>query len=263
MATLVSFHAHPDDEAISVGGSLAKAADAGHRVIVVFATRGEHGEVDDDVLAPGEQLWERRVQECARAGKILGYEFTFLGYVDSGMMGTPENDAPESFWRADVGEAASRLAGILEEARADVLTVYDDHGGYGHPDHIQVHRVGVRAGELAGTARVFEATQNRERVRRLMERVVETGVDIPGDIGPADLEAFGTPESALTTAVDVTAFLDRKRSAMAAHASQVAESSMFLALPPDLFAEAFGTEWFVRRGARPGIAEDDLFAGPA
>jgi LmbE family N-acetylglucosaminyl deacetylase len=261
MATLVSFHAHPDDEAISVGGTIAKAVDAGHRVIVVFATRGEHGEVDDGVLAPGEPLWERRVQECARAGEILGYEFSFLGYVDSGMMGTPENDAPESFWRAGVDEAASRLAAIAQEARADVLTVYDDHGSYGHPDHIQVHRVGVRAGDLAGTPRVYEATQNRDRLRRLMDRIVETKADIPGDLDPADLEAFGTLESALTTAVDVTAFLDRKREAMAAHASQIADTSMFLALPPDLFAEAFGTEWFVRRGAEPGDVEDDLFAG--
>ena len=264
MATLLSFHAHPDDESITTAGTIAKAVEAGHRVILVWATRGEHGEVDEGFLDPGEELWRRREEESRRSAEILGvHRIEFLGYVDSGMMGTPENDAPESFWRADVGEAASRLAGILQEARADVLTVYDDHGGYGHPDHIQVHRVGVRAGELAGTARVFEATQNRERVRRLMERIVETGVDIPGDIDPADLEAFGTPESALTTAVDVSAFLDRKRSAMAAHASQVAESSMFLALPPDLFAEAFGTEWFVRRGARRGIAEDDLFAGPA
>ena len=263
MATLVSFHAHPDDEAIAVGGTVAKAADAGHRVIVVFATRGEHGEVEDGFLAPGEELWERRVQECARAGEILGYEFAFLGYVDSGMMGTPENDAPDSFWGASVDEAAARLAAILREARADVLTVYDDHGAYGHPDHIQVHRVGVRAGELAGTPRVYESTPNRDRARRMMEAVAETNADIPGDLDPADMEAFGTPESELTTAVDVAAYLDRKRAAMAAHASQIAESSMFLALPPDLFAEAFGTEWFIRRGGEPGVIEDDLFTGLA
>src|SRR5438132_8752003 len=139
MAVLVSFHAHPDDEAISTGGTLAKAANAGHRVVIVFATRGEHGEVADGILHDGEALWERRVQEARRSAEILGAQrVEFLGYVDSGMMGTPENDAPECFWQADLKEAAGRLAAILAEEGADVLTVYDDHGVYGHPDHIQI-----------------------------------------------------------------------------------------------------------------------------
>jgi LmbE family N-acetylglucosaminyl deacetylase len=261
MATLVSFHAHPDDEAIAVGGTIARASDAGHQVIVVFATRGEHGEVDAGVLATGEELWERRVRECERAGEILGYEPAFLGFVDSGMMGTPENEAPDSFWQADVEEAAGRLAAILQESDADVLTIYDEHGGYGHPDHIQVHRVGARAAEFAGTPRVYEATQNRDQIRRSIHRAREAGIDIPGDIDPDALDGFGSPESLLTTAVDVTAFLDRKRAAMAAHASQISDTSLFLAMPPEMFVEAFGTEWFIRRGWPPGIAEDDLLAG--
>jgi LmbE family N-acetylglucosaminyl deacetylase len=261
MATLVSFHAHPDDEAISVGGTLAQASDAGHRVIVVFATKGEHGEVDDGVLAPGEALWERRVTECERAAGILGYEPAFLGYVDSGMMGTPENDAPQAFWQADREEAAGRLADILREANADVLTIYDDHGAYGHPDHIQVHRVGARAAELAGTPRVFESTPNRDHIKRAFLQAKEAGVEIPGDIDGEGLDELGSPESVLTTAVDVRPFLDRKRAAMAAHASQISDTSMFLSLPPHMFVEAFGTEWFIHRGAPPGLAEDDLLAG--
>ena len=176
MATLVSFHAHPDDEAIPTGGALAKAADAGHRVVIVFATRGEHGEVAEDFLDEGEALWQRRVLECQRSAEVLGAaRVEFLGFVDSGMMGTPENDAPDSFWQADVDEAAKRLAAILEEERADVLTVYDDHGIYGHPDHIQVHRVGVRAAELAGTPRVYEATVNRDADQRGMEQARARG----------------------------------------------------------------------------------------
>ncbi|HMC52923.1 MAG TPA: PIG-L family deacetylase, partial [Acidimicrobiales bacterium] len=129
MATLVSFHAHPDDEAIATGGTLAKAAAAGHRVVLVSATRGEHGEVDVGVLGDGEELWQRRVRELEQAAAILGVQrLAFLGYVDSGMMGTPENDAAGSFWSADVEEAARRLAAILADERADVLTVYDHHG---------------------------------------------------------------------------------------------------------------------------------------
>ena len=152
MATLVSFHAHPDDEAIPTGGTLAKAAKDGHRVVLVFGTRGEHGEVVEGYLDAGEQLWERRVKETHAAAEILGVSrVEFLGYVDSGMMGTPENEAPGSFWQADVEEAAQRLAAILREEDAAVLTAYDENGVYGHPDHIQVHRVGLRAAELAGT----------------------------------------------------------------------------------------------------------------
>ena len=264
MATIVSFHAHPDDETIATGGTLAKAADQGHRVVIVIATRGEHGEVAEGVLASGEELWKRRVQEAEAAAAILGARrLEFLGYVDSGMMGTPENDAPGAFWRADIEEAAGKLAEILREEKAEVLTIYDDHGAYGHPDHIQVHRVGVRAADLAGTPGVFEATTNREEVQRQIARAQEAGVDLPGGLDDGQLQTFGTPESAITTAVDVRDFLDRKRSAMAAHATQIAESSFFLAMPQEMFAEAFGTEWFIHRGAPSGITERDLFEGLA
>src|SRR5215203_2246160 len=116
MATLVTFHAHPDDESIAMGGVMAKAADEGHRVVLVVATRGEHGEVAEDFLAEGEALWQRRVQETEACAEILGVSrVEFLGYVDSGMMGTPENDADGSFWTADTDEAAQRLAKILDE----------------------------------------------------------------------------------------------------------------------------------------------------
>src|SRR4051794_8687110 len=126
MATLVCFHAHPDDEAVSTAGTMVKAAADGHRVVLVVATRGEHGEVEDGFLNSGEELWQRRVQETAAAAEILGVaRHEFLGYRDSGMMGTSENDAPDAFWQADLDEAAERLARILREEQADVLTIYD------------------------------------------------------------------------------------------------------------------------------------------
>src|SRR5438477_3205694 len=208
MATLVSFHAHPDDEAIPTGGTLAKAAKDGHRVVLVFGTKGEHGEVDDDFLEPGESLTDRRVKETQRSAEILGASrVEFLGYVDSGMMGTPENDVPTSFWQADIDDAAAKLAAILEEENADVLTIYDDHGVYGHPDHIQVHRVGVQAAQLAGTPRVYESTANRDAIVGGLIEAQEMGVEMPGDLDPSAFDAsFGVAADQITTVVDVTEF---------------------------------------------------------
>jgi len=249
MSTLVCFHAHPDDEAIATGGTMALAAQAGHRVVLVVATRGELGEPVPGVLGEGEPLWERRVVETRRAGEIVGVErVEFLGYTDSGMMGEPTNDDPECFWQADVDDAAATLAAILSDVDADVLTVYDDHGGYGHPDHIQVHRVGVRAAELAGVGAVFQSTMNRDQIREAMERYAAQApvdgtpvLETPRDIG----DDFGSPDSMITHAVDVRAVIDVKREAMAAHASQIAPDSFFLSLPVETFAIAFGTEWFI------------------
>src|ERR687897_2378773 len=169
MATLVAFHAHPDDETLTQGGSIAKAVDEGHRVVIVYATGGEKGEVPDGLLAPGESLTERRVAEAERSAAALGTaRLVWLGYLDSGMEGTPDNDDPASFWRADVDEAAERLAAVLQEEDADVLTIYDENGNYGHPDHVQVHRVGARAAELAGTPRALEVAWGPGNAMKLM-----------------------------------------------------------------------------------------------
>jgi LmbE family N-acetylglucosaminyl deacetylase len=262
MATLVSFHAHPDDECIACGGVIRQAADHGHRVVLVVATRGEQGEVPDGFLADGEELWQRRVAETQASADILGAQrVEFLGYRDSGMMGTPANDRPGSFWTAPVEEAAEKLAGMLREEQADVLTCYDDNGGYGHPDHIQVHRVGLRAAELAGTARVYQSTMNRDHMARgrkqFAEQAAAAGIEMPD---PADPDDFGKPESVITTAVDVSPYLAHKRRAMRAHASQISEQSFFLAMPDDAFRYAFGTEWFIRAGQGPGITESGLLS---
>ncbi|SFQ34668.1 N-acetylglucosaminyl deacetylase, LmbE family [Amycolatopsis arida] len=263
MATLVTFHAHPDDESICCGGVMRKAHEEGHRVVLVLATRGEQGEVPEGFLTEGEELWQRRVAETYAAAGILGVDrVEFLGYRDSGMMGEPTNDAPGSFWTAPVEEAARRLAAILREERADVLTCYDDNGGYGHPDHIQVHRVGMRAGELADTPRVYQHTMNRDQMVLGMTEFAQTaaaaGIELPDFDETAE---FGKPEAEITAAVDVTAYAEHKRKAMRAHASQISEQSFFLAMPDEVFRAAFGTEWFIRAGQGPGITETDLLAG--
>jgi LmbE family N-acetylglucosaminyl deacetylase len=245
---------------------MRKAFEQGHRVVLVVATKGELGEIPEGLLDEGEELWQRRVKETEASAGILGVaRLEFLGYVDSGMMGDASNDAPGSFWTASVEEAAQRLADILNEEQADVLTVYDDHGGYGHPDHIQVHRVGMRAAEIAGTQRVYQATMNRDNSMRVFEdvasRAEELGLEMPGGRDrDAEIE-IGMPEKELTTAVDVSSYLEYKKNAMRAHASQISEQSFFLGVPDDVFKAMWGTEWFARVGQEPGIVETDLMTG--
>jgi LmbE family N-acetylglucosaminyl deacetylase len=262
MSTLVCFHAHPDDESIATGGTMLLASQAGHTVVLVTATRGEQGEPQPGVLAEGEPLWERRVIETKLAADILGvHRAEFLGYEDSGMIGEPTNDNPACFWQADVEEAAQRLAAILVDVDADVLTIYDSHGGYGHPDHIQVHRVGSRAAEIAGVDRVFQSTMNRDRIMKQMaenanlfedevesELEGETVEQIRRRADAADRGEFGSPEALITHAIDVGATIDTKRAAMAAHASQIGPDSFFFKMPNEMFVAAFGTEWFIALG---------------
>jgi LmbE family N-acetylglucosaminyl deacetylase len=252
MSTLVFFHAHPDDESILTGGAMAKAASEGHRVVLVVATRGEHGEVADGFLDEGEQLGIRRVAETFASAAVLGVQrVEFLGYIDSGMVDTPTNDAPYSFWQADLEQAANRLAAILREEGADVLVTYDEHGGYDHPDHVKVNRVGNRAGQLAGV-RTFEATMNRDRmIRGMDERRAELeaqGVDM-ADFDTEGARKMGMPESAITHEIDVAAFAEAKRGAMRAHPSQIPDDSWFLTMPVEVFTEAFGLESYIEVGA--------------
>jgi len=268
MATLVCFHAHPDDESITTGGSMARASAEGHRVVLVVATRGERGEVAEGILSDGETLGERREAETRASAAVLGVaRVEFLGYVDSGMMGDDSNTDPDCFWQADVGEAAGRLAAILRDESADVITVYDDHGNYGHPDHIQVHRVGVRAAALAGVDRVLEATMNRDAlIAQITEGAARFGADLPDGVelpNPADFAAMGTPAAGVTHALAVEEWTDAKRASMRCHSSQIAESSFFLQLPDDAFRSSFGTEWFIERGVPRGDGEPfrrELFA---
>ena len=246
---------------------MALAKHLGHRVVLVIATKGEHGEIQPDVLDEGEALGDRRVREVAEAAEILGVDrVEYLGYVDSGMMGEPTNDLPGSFWTADLDEATERLARILREESVDVLTVYDSHGGYGHPDHIQVHRVGHLAGAAAGVPRVLEATMDRDAIIERMTEAMERG-ELPDDFEvpePTEDQPFGSPSEVITHEIDVTEFLSLKRTALAAHASQVGPDSFFLSMPDHAFAQGFGRECFIdpTEPRPPGAPRrTDLFEG--
>jgi LmbE family N-acetylglucosaminyl deacetylase len=253
--TLVAFHAHPDDECILMGGTIARAAAEGHRVVLVFATRGDVGEVDDGVLDADEALGERREAEARRAADVLGVSrVEFLGYRDSGMVDTATIHDAGSFWSADLDEAAARLAAILDEESPATFTTYDERGGYGHPDHVKVHDVGVRAAALSPPERVYAATFNRDHITALGEAAFD---EIPEGVEVPDPEAMelGVPAARITTTVDVGDYVDRKRAAMAAHASQIGPDSFFIALSDDLFRAVFGTEWYVRLDRTPAAPE--------
>lgn len=258
MATLVFVHAHPDDEASQTSGTMARAVREGHRVVVVFATNGEHGEVPDDV-APGQSLAAYRRQEAQAAAEVIGtHRVAWLGYADSGMTGWEQNAHPGAFGSADVRQAATRLADILREEDADLVTGYDWHGGYGHPDHIQVHRVVHAAAALTPSRpRVLEATMNRDAMRRQYARARELRVrgafdpDRPMDDG----NPFGMPEADLHYRVDVRDLLEVKRAALACHRSQKTDVGMFLSMPPEVFAVLFGREYFIEPGRPAGMRD--------
>ncbi|MCB0978703.1 MAG: PIG-L family deacetylase [Acidimicrobiales bacterium] len=247
---VVFVHAHPDDEAIFTGGTMARLAATGTSTVLVVATGGELGEVRPDfaadVSSPSELAAVRR-EECRRAAAELGCrDVRFLGYRDSGMAGDPANEDPASFWTAPVPEAAARLAQLLSEVGASAVVGYDDHGIYHHPDHIQVTRVVEAAAAIAGIETVYGATVDREHLHFVETHVVEEAV-LAGDLGLARSRlGLSSVEIALT--VDVSDFLVEKRRAMVAHASQIPESASPLAMPPDHFADVYGLEWYTRTG---------------
>lgn len=269
--TVVSFHAHPDDEALLTAGTLARAAAEGHRVVLVTATDGAAGLAAEQAHRGEGGLAARRIQELRAAAAAIGCrDVRFLGYADSGMDGAGGGPG-RGFAGADVEDAAARLADILRQTGADVLTTYDRAGGYGHPDHVQVHRVGVRAAELASTPVVLEATVDRLALTRALRILSRSGVlkrlGVAGDEWSPErfAHAYADP-GAITHRVNVRRYAGAKRAAMAAHASQgtsdegVRTLAVFLRLPPFVFGRVFGHEWFVERGrAAGGPPLDDIF----
>lgn len=267
MSTIVFVHAHPDDEASGTAGSMARASDEGHRVVLVVATDGDHGTAPPD-LPDGRTVAEHRREEVAESARILGVDrVAWLGYADSGMHGWPQNSAPRAFMNADLDEAAKALAAVLDEEDADVVTGYDWHGGYGHPDHVMVHRVVRRAVELAARRpRLLEVTMNRDAMRALFQAAKAAGLTVGTDTDEWDPDApaddgnpIGMPEAEIHLRVDVGPYLDRKRASLQAHASQTTDVGMMLSLPPEAFAAMFRDEYYLEPGREPGLRTGWIF----
>ncbi|RBY79527.1 N-acetyl-1-D-myo-inositol-2-amino-2-deoxy-alpha-D-glucopyranoside deacetylase [Geodermatophilus sp. TF02-6] len=289
---LLLVHAHPDDETINNGATMARYVAEGAQVTLLTCTLGEEGEVlvpELELLGPehADQLGGYRIAELRAAMDALGVtDWRFLGgpgrYRDSGMMGTPANDRPRAFWRADLDEAVAHAVAVVREVRPQVVVTYDENGGYGHPDHIQAHRVAMGAVDAAAdpayrpdlgpvweVAKVYWCCVPRSVMRRGIEAMAALGEASPFEsLGEVDEVPFAVPDELVAAAVDGRAHAAAKESAMRAHATQITVDGPFFALSNNLGQEVLGIEYYrLVRGERGPAAgapdgwEDDLFAG--
>lgn len=268
--TLLAFHAHPDDEALLTSGTMARAAAEGHRVVLVVATDGDLGLAAERYAGDGH-LGVRRLAELRASAAALGVaRVEHLGYADSGLGPELLPDPPGRvrFARAPAEEAAGRLAEILREEAADVLLTYDRNGGYGHPDHVKVHTVGYRAGELAGTRRTLQATVPRDTIRRAIA-LAGRFYRFPPEFDTASFERAFSPRAEITHRIDVRRYAAAKRASMRAHASQSSAEggadrtlAALLRIPRPVYDLVFAREWFVDASRPPGLpVARDVFEG--
>ncbi|MEZ5320878.1 MAG: PIG-L family deacetylase [Microthrixaceae bacterium] len=254
--TVVFVHAHPDDEAIFTGGTIAMLSRAGDRAVVVFTTSGELGRppsggdgrgTDGGLCDPVALRSHRRI-EAERAGAILGvHEVVFLDHVDSGLGADSASRGAGAFVDVSPATVAAEIAAIARRVGACALVTYDEHGVYGHPDHIHVHLATMAAAALASVPTTYLATVDREYLH-----FVETHVVARADDAIPTIRRVGTPTVEVTTELDVRAVIDTKRSAIAAHHSQVGDDP---SMGVTAFEEVYGFEWYVRIGPR-GILDD-------
>ncbi len=279
---LLLVHAHPDDETINNGVTMAKYAASGAQVTLVTCTRGEEGEVLVTELAnlasdKDDKLGEHREVELKDAMAQLGInDFRFLGdpnkkWRDSGMMGTTQNERGDVFWQADLDEASHELVKIILEIKPQVLITYDEFGGYGHPDHIKAHRVAMRATELAAEqgwqiSKIYWNTMPRSVIQMGIEKMKEVGSDFFGAESADDLP-FAKPDELVTTVVNAPEYVPQKLEAMKAHATQISVDGPFFALSNNLGLSVWGDEYYTLVKGEKAAPFDsngrelDIFAG--
>ncbi|BBH68051.1 GlcNAc-PI de-N-acetylase [Actinoplanes sp. OR16] len=261
--TLMTVQAHPDDEVTSTGGALAKYAAEGITTIVVTCTDGRCGDGPNGVKPgqPGHDpeavVATRRRELEASCAALKVSHLEMLGYHDSGMMGWDTNSAPGSFWSTPVDVAARKLAALIEKYRPDVLVTYDENGGYGHPDHIQVHRVTMAAVELAAVPKLYMSVFPESSMTKVGERMRELGIGLD-ELNSEEAQPEGWPDEKITAWVDVASVIDQKFDALSAHASQ-GDGAFFIGLGRETFGAVMGVEAYV--GVGFSGAETDLFEG--
>ena len=276
---LLLVHAHPDDETINNGATMAHYADLGASVTLVTCTRGEEGEILVPELShlastATDKLGEHRISELTDAMKELGVtDFRFLAegkkvYRDSGMMGTEPNNRPDVFWQADIEEATQYLVSVIEEVKPHVLITYDEIGGYGHPDHIQAHRIAMLAAEKSTwqIQKIYWNTMPKSVIAESMAKMKELGSDFFGAESVDDLP-FAKDDQFVTTLIDGNSQVEKKMAAMKAHVTQISTDGPFFALSNNLGLQVWGDEYYTLvRGEKSepfdeNGRERDLFAG--
>jgi LmbE family N-acetylglucosaminyl deacetylase len=268
--TLMAVHAHPDDESSSTGGVLATYSDQGVRTIVVTCTNGEFGDGPAGIK-PGEEGHDRagvaltRLAELREACKHLGVtELELLGYHDSGMPEWEYRHSPDAFCNIPLDDVASRIGGLVERYRPQVVITYDPDGAYQHPDHVHAARSAIAAVEKTEIpAKLYLSTMRRSEWRKLYDALRAAGEDLPEwEMTEEEQRQLAESEARITTEVDVRPVLERKRDALMAHASQITDS-WFSKIPPEVAANVFGRESFmrVRNQTHAPVPETDLFSG--
>ncbi len=268
--TLMAVHAHPDDEASSTGGVLAKYADEGVRTIVVTCTNGEFGDAPGGIK-PGvdghdkDEVAQLRIAELRRSAKILGLtELELLGYHDSGMPDWDYKDLPDAFCNVPQPEVEARISALIERYRPQVVITYDPEGAYQHPDHVHAARSAIAAVASSGIpAKLYLTAMRRSDWKKVFEALREAGEEVPDwDMTPEDVAKMDREEQRITTTVDIGSVLERKRDALLTHASQISESWLSK-IPSGVAAEVFGRESFILATdqTRAAVPETDLFAG--
>jgi len=272
-------HAHPDDETINNGATMAFYAAMGAQVTLITCTRGEEGEILTPELShlassDTDALGEHRETELANAMQALGItDFRFLAqgegrYRDSGMMGTEVNNRSDVFWQADLEEAADHLVKVIEEIKPHILITYDEIGGYGHPDHIQAHRVAMRASEKSDwqIQKIYWNTMPKSVLAESMAKMKELGSDFFGADSVDDLP-FAKDDSFVTTLIDGNSYVEAKMAAMKAHHTQISLNGPFFALSDNLGLQVWGNEYYTLvKGEKSAPfdsngREADLFSG--
>ncbi|MDA1127937.1 MAG: PIG-L family deacetylase [Chloroflexi bacterium] len=259
--TVLSIFAHPDDEAFGSGGTLAGLVRAGHKMTTVCATNGDVGEISDPALATPENLWEVRPGELRRAMAVTGIpDVRFLGYRDSGMQGTPDNQNPSSLFQAEPAKVDEQISALMDELSPDIVFTHDPTGGYGHPDHVTVceRTTSVVESMTGKRPHLYHVCFPRENFRKLWQLMTDAGITPP--FAKEMLDSIGSPDDYVTTVKDVSAYVDVKRASLECHQTQLDPNGPFGKLAPDVMTSWMSTEYFYLKRPDGDDSQLDILA---
>jgi len=253
--------AHPDDEAFGSGGTLAELMQKGHKVTTVCATNGDVGEISDSALATPENLWKVRQEEMRQAMTVMGItDVRFLGYRDSGMDGTPDNENPACLFQADPSKVEGKIAALLDELKPDIVITHDPTGGYGHPDHLTTYQCTTAAVEAMTEYRphLYYVCFPKKNFRKLWQEMTDAGITPP--FAKEEMEKIGSPDDYVTTVKDVSAYVDIKKESLGHHQTQLDPNGPFSAMAPDMMTAWMSTEYFYLSQPENGECQEDILA---